>query len=786
LTHIHKHIRRVLAAGITSALLTGVAVVPATAGVDGFETIVAGASTGYRYQQVTEGTGVEFEDPAFDDTAFATGGGVFGTAGGCGWWDENLNTPWVPQTDLLVRRTIAVPDDGRQLHLAVAVVGAAQVFVNGIDVSGGLVVGSEWDCPSRDNVHVKVPESALQRGEDNLIAIRARATPSAAYFDMQAILVPVPSNDNVVNARDASSTPFTDELSFMGASLEPEEPQEVCPAQQCTSAWYSLTVTETTRLVLQAVIPADEEDYPLGIAVYTGEPFAGLVPVVARGDWEWRPLLLQAAPDTRYLVQVTGTERLTWYGGEAVVTAAVAPEPTIELDVFPTDAVTTATEVRFWANVQDPAGQSVASVDWDFGDDTTGQGDSVSHYFKRAGTYSVAATARMADGRTATASATVEVATFEGPPPTASFTWTPEAPDHLTDVGFSTTANDPALVGIERYDWDFGDGTSGAGAETSHRFAAGTWPVTLRVETFDGRTTSVVHELTVTERELPDPVAYYWMWPPEPYVNQHAWLCDASSDPGGVGIAGWSWNFGDGSSGTGACIDHAWAAPGSYTIELTVTTWDGRTASTSAPVTVTTPPPPQVGIWAGPSEPSRFDTVQFGSYVWDLADRGITGHAWDFGDGTTSTDANPTHRFTSDGTYQVSLTVTLEDETTASTTYQIQVATHDVAILKLLAARSASMGQTKSITADISSRNGTETVTVVLYRGTPQGFEFVAEKHVTVKAGKTVRVTFNYRFTAADASIGSITFKVAASPDGVRDALPADNEAMTSPTKVTK
>jgi hypothetical protein len=47
-------------------------------------------------------------------------------------------------------------------------------------------------------------------------------------------------------------------------------------------------------------------------------------------------------------------------------------------------------------------------------------------------------------------------------------------------------------------------------------------------------------------------------------------------------------------------------------------------------------------------------------------------------------------------------------------------------------------------------------------------------------------VTFNYRFTAADASIGRVTFKVVTLLDGYRDALPADNEALTSPTKVAK
>jgi PKD repeat protein len=46
----------------------------------------------------------------------------------------------------------------------------------------------------------------------------------------------------------------------------------------------------------------------------------------------------------------------------------------------------------------------------------------------------------------------------------------------------------------------------------------------------------------------------------------------------------------------------------------------------------------------------------------------VTGWAWDFGDGTTSTEQNPTHKYASTGTYQVSLTVTDADGGTATAT----------------------------------------------------------------------------------------------------------------------
>lgn len=39
----------------------------------------------------------------------------------------------------------------------------------------------------------------------------------------------------------------------------------------------------------------------------------------------------------------------------------------------------------------------------------------------------------------------------------------------------------------------------------------------------------------------------------------------------------------------------------------------------------------------------------------------ITSHSWDFGDGTTSTDANPTHAYMAPGTYTVTLRITAPD-----------------------------------------------------------------------------------------------------------------------------
>ncbi len=64
-----------------------------------------------------------------------------------------------------------------------------------------------------------------------------------------------------------------------------------------------------------------------------------------------------------------------------------------------------------------------------------------------------------------------------------------------------------------------------------------------------------------------------------------------SSDPDG-GIVSWAWNFGDGGTATGATTTHAYAAGGTYNVQLTVTDNDGATDSVTQQVTVAAPSTP--------------------------------------------------------------------------------------------------------------------------------------------------------------------------------------------------
>ena len=197
-------------------------------------------------------------------------------------------------------------------------------------------------------------------------------------------------------------------------------------------------------------------------------------------------------------------------------------------------------------------------------------------------------------------------------------------------------------------------------------------------------------------------------------------------------------------------------------------------------------PAPVAGFYFYPYEPSAFDVVQFSDWSYDPAGVGIASRVWDLGDGTTETGFGSTHQY-ADGDYTVRLTVTTYDGRTDSTSQFLQVRTRDVAITKFSVPRSASVGQTRTITVGVNSRRSPERVEVVLWKSVPGGFEYVGvlTQSVPVRsANRTTDFSFSYTFTSADAQVGKVTFKAIASIVGGRDALPADNEAIASPTKV--
>jgi PKD repeat protein len=202
-------------------------------------------------------------------------------------------------------------------------------------------------------------------------------------------------------------------------------------------------------------------------------------------------------------------------------------------------------------------------------------------------------------------------------------------------------------------------------------------------------------------------------------------------------------------------------------------------------------PAPTASFYFFPSDPTIFDVVQFNENSFDPGEVGIESRQWAFGDGatTTTTSCCVTHQYTTDASYVVQLTVTTFDGRTASTSQTVLVRTHDVAITKFSAPKSASAGQTRQITVGLNSKRYPETVEVQLFKSVPGGYQQVGSltQSVPVRpSNRTTDFSFSYTFTGADAQVGKVTFRAVANLLGARDALPADNEAIAPPTKVSR
>ena len=144
---------------------------------------------------------------------------------------------------------------------------------------------------------------------------------------------------------------------------------------------------------------------------------------------------------------------------------------------------------------------------------------------------------------------------------------------------------------------------------------------------------------------------------------------DESTDSDGT-VVSWSWDFGDGASSTDQNPIHAYAGNGTYPVTLTVTDDGGATGSITQDVTIT----------GGNEAPTAVFTHDVDDLSVDFTDAStdsdgtVVSWSWDFGDGATSTDQNPTHVYAGYGIYTVTLTVTDDDGATGNVSNDVNVA----------------------------------------------------------------------------------------------------------------
>ncbi|MBI4556199.1 MAG: PKD domain-containing protein [Candidatus Hydrogenedentes bacterium] len=240
-------------------------------------------------------------------------------------------------------------------------------------------------------------------------------------------------------------------------------------------------------------------------------------------------------------------------------------------------------------------------------------------------------------------------------PPTANFSFSPEAPAPNSPVQF-TDLSTPGAAPITSWAWDFGDGTGSPDQNPIHTFpTAGIYYVSLTVTTIHG-TSSATRAVVVTTTGLLD--AEFTPNVTEIFAGEAVGFQDQTTFADGTGpIRSWLWAFGDGLTSDAPNPVHIYTVAGLYTVSLTTTTDFAVDTETKTDLILVKPTvPPDADFSFSPESPLVGSVVEFT----DLSTPGtapITGWTWDFGDGSISTDPSPPHTYTLGGTFVVQLTV---------------------------------------------------------------------------------------------------------------------------------
>jgi PKD repeat protein len=246
--------------------------------------------------------------------------------------------------------------------------------------------------------------------------------------------------------------------------------------------------------------------------------------------------------------------------------------------------------------------------------------------------------------------------------PTAAFTFTPSPVEVNVPTNFDGSSSQPGTnaSAIASYSWNWGDGSAdSSGRNVTHTFTSGgNFTVTLTVTNDRGFSASTPQSIGVSAS---DPFTGDWIISPlGPVVGQSIiFNADQVQTSAGHQVTTFNWNFGDGGTASGFLVNHTFTQAGIYNVVLSVADDLGRKKVFGAKAITVGTGAPTVVISFSPTSPTAGNAINFNSSGTTF-NGGATAasYQWDFGDGTTSTSANPSKTFGAAGSYNVTLTVT--------------------------------------------------------------------------------------------------------------------------------
>ena len=229
--------------------------------------------------------------------------------------------------------------------------------------------------------------------------------------------------------------------------------------------------------------------------------------------------------------------------------------------------------------------------------------------------------------------------------PLADFMGTPTYGYPPLTVNFT----DLSIDEIDTWEWDFGDGnTSDQQNPTNVYTEGGQYTVRLKI-TGPGGSDSIVKQNYIEVLFNP-PTADFSGTPTTGFAPLEVQFTDLSVDS----VNSWLWFFGDGETSFVPNPVHTYETAGIYTVRLQISGPGGSGDEEKTDYITVNSTDIQADFVGNPTSGQAPLIVDFS----DLSEGNIDTWEWDFGDGGTSDEQNPSHEYTTTGSFTVSLTIT--------------------------------------------------------------------------------------------------------------------------------
>jgi gliding motility-associated-like protein len=318
----------------------------------------------------------------------------------------------------------------------------------------------------------------------------------------------------------------------------------------------------------------------------------------------------------------------------------VSPSAVVSFVANMTTACAPAT-IQFTDQSTTPPGAgTITDWLWDFGDGNTSNQQNPTHTYTTTGFYTVSLQITSSSGCRSFTSIGRYIRIVSGIDVNFAFT------EPATCVGpflinFQDQSSGPGTL---NYLWNFGNGgpTSTLQNPSAIYATPGVYTVQLSIQSDLGCTGNITRDITISGKTTDFIVS------PTICIGQTVTFQNNSS-PSPISS---SWDFGDGTTSSQTNPVKTFLTAGTFPIKL-INNYGNCIDSITKPVTVLAQPTVDFTANDSTSCSSPF-TVQF-------TDNSPVGAnwLWDFGDGSTSTQQNPVHTYTTPGYYDVSLTISL-------------------------------------------------------------------------------------------------------------------------------